>query len=84
MSPNPEASPWPQGCPFPPGRRCTTWSTIRARRCWCGEARAAGLPAVTGLGMLVEQAALALELWTGRAVTSAVMFRRGGTAYNWR
>jgi shikimate dehydrogenase len=32
------------------------------------EARMAGLRAINGLGMLIEQAALAFELWTGRVV----------------
>jgi shikimate dehydrogenase len=38
-------------------------------------ARSAGLSATTGLGMLVEQGALALELWTGLTAPRAAMMR---------
>jgi shikimate dehydrogenase len=37
------------------------------------QARAAGLKAITGLGMLIEQAALAFELWTGYKIQRGVM-----------
>jgi len=37
------------------------------------EARAQGLQATTGLGMLIEQAALAFELWTGHSPSRAIM-----------
>jgi shikimate dehydrogenase len=37
------------------------------------EARAQGLQATTGLGMLIEQAALAFELWTGCSASHQVM-----------
>ena len=36
------------------------------------DARAQGLDATTGLGMLVEQAALGFELWTGNKLPSEV------------
>jgi shikimate dehydrogenase len=36
-------------------------------------ARARGVPAANGLGMLVHQAALAFELWTGETAPLAVM-----------
>jgi shikimate dehydrogenase len=35
-------------------------------------ARAQGLKATTGLGMLIEQAALGFELWTGRKLPSEI------------
>jgi shikimate 5-dehydrogenase len=38
-------------------------------------ARRAGLRVSNGLGMLVEQAALSLERWTGRAVPRGVMWQ---------
>ena len=38
------------------------------------QARAAGLRAETGLGMLVSQAALSFETWTGRAPSIEAMF----------
>jgi shikimate dehydrogenase len=37
------------------------------------QARAAGLRADTGLGMLIEQGALALELWTGKTAPRKLM-----------
>ena len=36
------------------------------------DARAQGLSATTGLGMLIEQAALGFELWTGRKLPSEI------------
>ena len=54
-----------------------TSSTTRARRpCW-PRRRRAGAVAVGGLGMLVHQAALALEQWTGRAAPVEAMWARG-------
>ncbi len=38
------------------------------------DARAQGLSASTGLGMLIEQAALGFELWTGRKLSSDVFW----------
>jgi shikimate dehydrogenase len=43
-------------------------------------ARAQGAVAVTGLGMLVHQAALALERWTGRSVPVEAMWNAAETA----
>ncbi len=39
------------------------------------DARAQGLNATTGLGMLIEQAALAFELWTGHTTSREAMFQ---------
>jgi shikimate 5-dehydrogenase len=38
------------------------------------DAQAQGLSAITGLGTLIEQAALAFELWTGKQVSREIMF----------
>ena len=48
---------------------CTTRST---RRC-CAAARRAGAATIDGLGMLVHQAVLQQELWTGRRPEPALM-----------
>ncbi len=65
MFPNIDASAWPAGLPLP--QRAAVYDLVynppetRLIR----EARAAGQQASNGLGMLIEQAALAFELWTG-------------------
>lgn len=65
MSPKIDNSPWPDGLPFP--RKATLYDLVYNPRetLLIKQARAAGLYATTGLGMLIEQAALAFELWTG-------------------
>lgn len=64
MTPAIETSPWPENTPLPD--RIAVYDLVynpRETRL-VREARAAGLPAITGLGMLIEQAALAFEIWT--------------------
>lgn len=73
MSPHVDASPWPADAPFPENAAIydvvyNPRETLLVKR-----ARAAGLQATTGLGMLVEQAALAFSRWTGCDPPSAVM-----------
>jgi shikimate dehydrogenase len=65
MSPNVLNSPWPEGLAFPP--RAAVYDLIYNpyETKLVRDARAAGLSARTGLGMLIEQAALAFEIWTG-------------------
>ncbi len=65
MHPHIDASPWPEGIPFPD--RAAVYDLVynpHETLLVC-QAQAAGLVAMTGLGMLVEQAALAFERWTG-------------------
>lgn len=73
MHPHVEASPWPGGVPLP--RNAAVYDlvynppeTLLVRR-----AKSAGLVSTTGLGMLVEQAALAFERWTGLNAPRAEM-----------
>jgi shikimate dehydrogenase len=65
MSPKNEFSPWPAGFGFP--EKASLYDLIYNPRetMLVRQARAAGLHATTGLGMLVEQAALGFEIWTG-------------------
>ena len=73
MSPHIETCPWPETLPLPT-HACiydlvyNPVDTLLVRR-----ARQAGLPARSGLGMLVEQAALAFERWTGLAAPRETM-----------
>jgi len=74
MSPAVDASPWPDGLPLPP--RAAVYDLVynpRETRL-VQQARAASLPAIGGLGMLVEQAALAFERWTEQRVPREVLF----------
>lgn len=65
MAPQVYASAWPSGVPFPPGALVYDLVYNPHETALVRAARAAGLPARTGLGMLIEQAALAFERWTG-------------------
>lgn len=74
MFPETEISPWPVDLPFP--HEVAVYDVIynpRQTRL-VRDARCAGLRASTGLGMLVEQAALSFACWTGRDAPRDVMF----------
>ncbi len=65
MTPAIETCPWPENIPLPAGAAVYDLVYNPRETRLVREARAAGLPAITGLGMLIEQAALAFEIWTG-------------------
>jgi len=73
MTPNTDASPWLDGTPFPPDAFVYDLVYNPAETLFTRQARAAGLRAATGLGMLVEQGALAFEMWTGKTAPRDVM-----------
>ncbi len=73
MSPNVNVSPWFEGMPFPAGAFVYDLVYTPADTLLTRQARASGLRAATGLGMLVEQGALAFELWTGKTAPRALM-----------
>lgn len=64
MMPNVNQSPWPENLPFPNAAVYDLVYNPRETKL-VKDARAQGLNATTGLGMLIEQAALAFEIWTG-------------------
>ena len=68
-----DPSPWPEAVPWPPGAFAYDLIYNPAETRFTRQARHAGLRAATGLGMLVEQGALALELWTGQTAPRALM-----------
>lgn len=74
MSPEVNVSPWPVGLAFP--KKVKVYDVVYNPRetLFIKQARDAGLRAETGLGMLVAQAALSFEAWTGRAPSIASMF----------
>lgn len=65
MAPNIKASPWPEALPFPPGAAVYDLVYNPRETKLVRDARAAGLSATTGLGMLIEQAVLSFQIWTG-------------------
>jgi shikimate dehydrogenase len=71
--PNTAASPWLDRVAFPKGAVLYDLIYNPRETQLVRQARAAGLRASTGIGMLVEQAALAFELWTGQHVSRGVM-----------
>ena len=64
MVPNTGQSPWPENLAFPHAAIYDLVYNPRETKL-VKDARAQNLNATTGLGMLIEQAALAFEIWTG-------------------
>ncbi len=73
MSPNVDASPWPQETAFPAGAAVYDVVYNPRQTRFVQQARRAGLPAESGLGMLVEQARRSFEIWTGRLPDREIM-----------
>lgn len=73
MTPDIDSSPWPTHVPFPQAAIYDVVYNPRETKL-VRDARSHGRPATTGLGMLVEQAALAFEIWTGHKPPRDVMF----------
>ena len=65
MTPNTDCSPWPDNVSFPPHAAVYDLVYNPRETKLVKTAQAKGLHASTGLGMLIEQAALSFELWTG-------------------
>lgn len=65
MPPHSDHSPWPARAAFPPQAKVYDLIYNPRETKWMQAARTAGLPVRNGLGMLVEQAARAFEIWTG-------------------
>ncbi len=80
MAPDLAGSPWPAGVPLPGGSAVYDLVYNPADTRLLQMARAAGLPVRGGLGMLVEQAALSFERWTGRQAPRQVMRQAVGLA----
>jgi shikimate dehydrogenase len=74
MTPNVNHSPWPENLSFP--RHAVIYDLVYNPRetKLVKDARTAGLSAMTGLGTLVEQAALAFEIWTGHRPPRETLF----------
>lgn len=65
MTPNIDQSPLPENVTLPPDAIVYDLAYNPRETKLVREARSQGLQATTGLGMLIEQAALAFEIWTG-------------------
>ncbi len=65
MSPDVDASPWPEEVPFPAGASLYDLIYNPPVTRLMDQARRAGLRTANGLGMLVWQGAYAFEAWTG-------------------
>ncbi len=73
MYPAIDASPWPASVLLPQGAIVYDLVYNPVETALVKSARDQGLSAVTGLGMLVEQAALAFERWTGHTPSRKAM-----------
>jgi shikimate dehydrogenase len=78
MHPQTAGNPWPQGVPLP--EKAFIFDLVYNPRdtTLVVQAQASGLAAASGLGMLVEQAALAFQSWTGLQAPRVEMYRAAG------
>jgi shikimate dehydrogenase len=74
MIPNMDQSPLPENLSLPSNTFIYDLVYNRRETKLVKDARAQGLSAATGLGMLIEQAALAFEIWTGRNPPRDILF----------
>jgi shikimate dehydrogenase len=74
MSPDIDQSPWPD-LPLPSNAVIYDLVSNPRETKLVRDARAQGLSAYTGLGMLIEQAALAFEIWTGYRPSRSVLLK---------
>jgi shikimate dehydrogenase len=75
MWPRVEITPWPDQMPFPDGANVYDLVYNPAQTQFLKQAEQAGCRGVNGTGMLVEQAALSFERWTGITAPRQEMFR---------
>jgi shikimate dehydrogenase len=75
MHPNVDATPWPSRLVFPVSAAAYDVVYTPPETRFLREARIAGARTASGLGMLVEQGALAFELWTSREAPRAEMMQ---------
>ena len=75
MAPEGETSPWPDKLELPRGAFVYDLVYNPPETALLRAAREANLPAANGLGMLVEQAALSFERWTGCVAPRAATYR---------
>jgi shikimate dehydrogenase len=75
MTPNIDKSPWPDNSPFPPHAVIYDLVYNPRETKFVKDACLQGRSATTGLGMLIEQAALAFEIWTGHKPQRDVLFK---------
>jgi shikimate dehydrogenase len=73
MAPDSAHSPWPDDLPFPSDAFVYDLVYNPVDTALVCAARSAGLMAASGLGMLIEQAALSFERWTGMRPSLAAM-----------
>ncbi len=74
MYPHLEASPWPEELALPKAAALYDLIYNPGETCLMQQASAAGIRCRNGLGMLVEQAAQAFEIWTGEQADTAAMY----------
>lgn len=73
MMPKVDQSPWPQNLPFPSHAAIYDLIYNPKETKLVQDARRQDLQAITGLGMLIEQAALSFEIWTHKTPSREVM-----------